>query len=73
MYPLIFALVFFAFALLKTGHVRDASARLMRQRTSCALGLITIGTFTPATCHESFFLLLGVILWIHAISHWKDL
>jgi hypothetical protein len=72
MYPLIFTLIFFSFALLKAGRARDVQAQLMRQRTCYALGFITIGTFTPATCYEALFLLLGMVLWIHAVARWKD-
>jgi hypothetical protein len=67
-YPLVFALIAFAFALLLAPSSNRRALQITRLRSGYAIGFMALGTFTPATCHESLFVLLGMILWIQAMS-----
>lgn len=67
-YPLIFSLITFSFCLFLAPSSRGRAFKTARLRAGYAIGFITLGTFTPATCHESLFILLGMILWIQAVG-----
>jgi len=67
-YPLVFSLITFSFCLLLAPTSRGRAFKAARLRSGYAIGFITLGTFTPATCHESLFILLGMMLWIQAVG-----
>lgn len=72
-YPVAFSLIFFTFALLLTGRTKDHSTQILRFRSGYAIGFITLGTFTPATCYETVFLLIGMVLWLQTIAQGRDI
>jgi hypothetical protein len=67
-YPLVFSLIAFAFSLFLAPSSKDRAFQITRLRSGYAIGFIALGTFTPATCHESLFILLGMVLWIKAVG-----
>ncbi|MFH1438845.1 MAG: hypothetical protein ABIJ56_24260 [Pseudomonadota bacterium] len=71
-YPLIFSLISFSFALLLTGDSKSRSVQNIRSRAAYALGFITVGTFTPGTYNEIAFLILGMSLWLMTLPKLKD-
>ena len=72
-YPLIFSLISFSFALLLTGYTKSRAVQIIRSRAAYALGFITVGTFTPATYNEIAFLIVGMSLWLMTLPKLKDL
>lgn len=67
-FPLLFSLITFSFALFLSPSSKGRAFQAARLRSGYAVGFIALGTFTPATCHESLFILLGMILWIRSIG-----